>query len=667
MANEQLKIQIVLDDGSVTQGFLNLEKQAKKTSDKVASNFDSVVGELGDIAPEFASKLSSASGLIEKFLTSPLGAATAAVTVLAGEFKFLLDNTLAGEKLIKIEKQFDSLASSVGVSGEQLKTNFLNSLDGLVDDSDAIQSLNKAFVNLGDKVQQLPEVMLLARKATNQFGGDVIDNFEKINQAISSGATRSLRTLGINLDATKSYKAYADQLGITTDQLTEAGRQQAILNSLLEINNTKFKNISPTIGGAGTALQRLSVSMENIKETFEIFIAKNYGGFFADLFEAIDSGLKKLTGNFGESDRIREVSSEIENLQNKVFGLQALQFSGKSTLFNSEELRKSQEQLKILNDEYSKLTAKASTVASSGNDIGSISSGGGGSSSVSTTRKQREEELTKFIQQQNISRLQAGLVEVSQVEDAALQINAIQQREKQQLEILEAQHQQKLLDIKTQFAASKGFTEQQRQLAESALNQSAEAERIRLEQEVANKILDIKKKAAKDAIVLQEKTDSIQFDNLKSSLSTIATLQESSSKELQTIGKAAAISTATIDGYAAVQKALASAPPPFNFAIAAAVGVAAAANIAKIASVGGGGGGSGFSVSDSGGGIATTPSASTELTPTQDLTRSEPQTAVSVVIQGDILDSDESGSRIVALINQAFDKKGVVINQGVMA
>jgi hypothetical protein len=60
-------------------------------------------------------------------------------------------------------------------------------------------------------------------------------------------------------------------------------------------------------------------------------------------------------------------------------------------------------------------------------------------------------------------------------------------------------------------------------------------------------------------------------------------LSQSSNKTLAAIGKAAAIAQATIDGILAVQKALASAPPPFNFALAAAAGVAAAVNVAKIA------------------------------------------------------------------------------------
>lgn len=73
--------------------------------------------------------------------------------------------------------------------------------------------------------------------------------------------------------------------------------------------------------------------------------------------------------------------------------------------------------------------------------------------------------------------------------------------------------------------------------------------------------------------------------NLKSTLNRMASLSQSGNKTLAGIGRASAISTATIDGYVAVQKALASAPPPFNFALASTVGIATAANVAKIAGV----------------------------------------------------------------------------------
>ena len=71
--------------------------------------------------------------------------------------------------------------------------------------------------------------------------------------------------------------------------------------------------------------------------------------------------------------------------------------------------------------------------------------------------------------------------------------------------------------------------------------------------------------------------------NTRDFFSTLSTLSDSENRRLAAIGKAAAITQATIDGILAVQRALASAPPPVNFALAAAVGVAAAANVAEIA------------------------------------------------------------------------------------
>jgi hypothetical protein len=44
--------------------------------------------------------------------------------------------------------------------------------------------------------------------------------------------------------------------------------------------------------------------------------------------------------------------------------------------------------------------------------------------------------------------------------------------------------------------------------------------------------------------------------------------------------------------------------------------------------------------------------------------REAPATNVSLVVQGDVLDSSESGLRIVSLLNEAFDKQGVVVNNG---
>jgi hypothetical protein len=64
----------------------------------------------------------------------------------------------------------------------------------------------------------------------------------------------------------------------------------------------------------------------------------------------------------------------------------------------------------------------------------------------------------------------------------------------------------------------------------------------------------------------------------------LAKLSSNGNRVLGAIGKAAAVTQATIDGYLAIQKALASQPPPMNYAMAAAIGVTTAANVASILS-----------------------------------------------------------------------------------
>lgn len=91
--------------------------------------------------------------------------------------------------------------------------------------------------------------------------------------------------------------------------------------------------------------------------------------------------------------------------------------------------------------------------------------------------------------------------------------------------------------------------------------------------------------------------------NFQSTMQFISTLASSENSELAAIGKAAAITSATISTYEAANKALASAPPPFSFALAAATIAAGLANVATIAGVKLAKGGL---VQGSAGGLATT-------------------------------------------------------------
>lgn len=77
------------------------------------------------------------------------------------------------------------------------------------------------------------------------------------------------------------------------------------------------------------------------------------------------------------------------------------------------------------------------------------------------------------------------------------------------------------------------------------------------------------------------------------------------------------------------------------------------------------GGGGGAPATSGGGSVPGSVASNEMLAPMQTIGEEprRPDTNVQVVINGDVLDSDETGTRIINLINSAFDKQGIIINQ----
>lgn len=221
-------------------------------------------------------------------------------------------------------------------------------------------------------------------------------------------------------------------------------------------------------------------------------------------------------------------------------------------------------------------------------------------------------EKTKVIEEETSKQkeIQAGAVSLSEQEQVNAKVIELEKAKSQKiidtkaaeivalnemkLEESEREEEERLIKIELED----GQADERLQLLsdrlgkEEAIRSEAEARRLDKEGKVAQakkkrRAADVKAEK-EDIFAIQKFEDQTQkqrLTNIQSTLGTISSLSESNNKSLAAAGKAAAISTATIDGFAAVQKALASAPPPFNFAIAGLVGAATAANIAKIASV----------------------------------------------------------------------------------
>jgi len=106
------------------------------------------------------------------------------------------------------------------------------------------------------------------------------------------------------------------------------------------------------------------------------------------------------------------------------------------------------------------------------------------------------------------------------------------------------------------------------------------------EETYAKRVANINNQAAENRAKIEQAKNTAIINQTSSFFGIMATLSQSGHSELAAIGKAAAMAQATIDGYLAIQKALAAFPPPFNFIAAGVVGVATAANVAAISGIG---------------------------------------------------------------------------------
>lgn len=131
------------------------------------------------------------------------------------------------------------------------------------------------------------------------------------------------------------------------------------------------------------------------------------------------------------------------------------------------------------------------------------------------------------------------------------------------------------------------YTEEQALLDNArAQNKITEEQYLQATQQLSRNEFDARKKMGQDKLNYDKNVNKQTLSATGDLFGALAVLQESSSKELVAVGKAAAIAQATISAYLAITNALATVPYPANYIAAAAIGIQAFAQVAKISGIG---------------------------------------------------------------------------------
>lgn len=706
MADNRIQIDIEVDSKEASRSVDNVGRSAGKAGDAISSAFGGgTLGKLTSVAAKFS------------IITHAAVLVATAVKEIGGALVGLSERS---EQIKAINSQFEALSKNAGISAGALRDSLLSASKGLVDDEDLLKAANKALIDFGQSAQSLPEIFELSRKASAAFGLDTIDVFEDINKSISSGQTRALRQIGLFIDAEDAAKKYASSLGVTAQELSRAGREQAILNEVLERGGKAFASIDETQLKVTNANKKLSVSFGNLLDNASEAYDKTFGSATRGAIDETRSLVDSVGRSFERYSKtsLEDAPKRTEELKDRISELEKSLKAYEAATATPTDWRRflsggnfNQELSRIkkdLADAQSEL-AKIGSLSDATDDIirlrkESLRPVGGApaaakkedpinrAAALAAANARSRESIA--LEQQLIaitnSRIEAEKAGLSAIEDRSeRQVEAVRIRN-EQIALINDEFNLKGDQLIQQQSENKLFTEQQ--LTESLIN-------LQIEREAKIKaIQDAAAVAAGSSAVTIAQAFSSVMEGFKKESTDLAEKAEANFKRIGA-SMLSGLGGAAGAAFSALGKALAKGQnglEAFASAFLASIGEMAVqlgtnfiltgiayafsgvaefqaksapliAAGAALATFGGllsgltGGAGSGSSAAVGGGtGVSSTPVADVDLSEIE----AEKKSRVTVNIQGDVLDTRDTGLRIVELIQEAFDTNGAVATVG---
>lgn len=242
MADDKIVIQIELDDGTIKKGFLNIQNNAQDTSEKIKKGFDDSTGAKG-----FAGSLSKINLGLLAIATTAVGAGVA----LSKAF------SKGVSEAIEAENAVNRLSSALALQGNFTKeavqsfeeyADTLSTLTGI--DDDLIISNAGLLASLGglsgDGLERATKAALDLSQATGK-------DLEGVTQALAkaaNGSTEALSRYGVKIDESIPK---SDRFAVALDLIQKrfGGLAETRLNTFegtLDLIGNKFNDVLKAFG-----------------------------------------------------------------------------------------------------------------------------------------------------------------------------------------------------------------------------------------------------------------------------------------------------------------------------------------------------------------------------------------------------------------------------------
>jgi len=163
---------------------------------------------------------------------------------------------------------FQRLAKANGESADDILKALKESSKGTISANDLMLAANRAMVlGVAKNTTQFTKLMEIARDRSRAMGSTATQAFNDIVTGIGRGSPLILDNLGIIVDLTEANQDYAKAVGKATNQLTEADKQQALLNAVLKQGETSIDRTALATLTTAERFQQLKAQISDTAAT----------------------------------------------------------------------------------------------------------------------------------------------------------------------------------------------------------------------------------------------------------------------------------------------------------------------------------------------------------------------------------------------------------------
>ena len=219
-----------------------------------------------------------------KEMATVIGGVTAAFLILRKTAVAVFSATQIAAKQQQVGLALDNMARRAGLSTDSIVADMQKMSGETISEMDIMASASKAAL-LGIPLKEMAGLMQIARAAATAMGKDTGQMFDDLGTGIGRQSKVILDNLGLWVSVEEAQKDYADSVGKTSAQLTDAEMRQAFLNATLKDG----ARIMDMVGQAGQGMTPLEPVQQF--RTAVSDLTATLGGLFLPTVNKAASGL----------------------------------------------------------------------------------------------------------------------------------------------------------------------------------------------------------------------------------------------------------------------------------------------------------------------------------------------------------------------------------------